>query len=221
MMTNQPSTILTRVRETLATMLATLDLGSILIFQILFPMSQSPTLGAWEHPASIRARVHFSSQATVLTATLEDQDSILGGLETLGSILAAIRTMDSILAPIRTMGSILAVQALVLLALEALEHLLSLLMTMRLRRMPSLHLLSLLTWQEETRDPTSGENKRSHLRRRRMRSEWFFSSLLPSIPSWRPLLATVLLQLKHYLVVSSLLECPKVPMCQEQTSSST
>merc|ERR1719500_1761998 len=211
MMTNQPSTILTRVRETLATMLATLDLGSILIFKILFPMSQSPTLGAWERPASIRARVHFSSQATVLTETLEDQDSILGGLGTLGSILA----------PIRTMGSILAVLALVLLALEALEHLLSLLMTMRLRRMPSLHLLSLLTWQEETRDPTSGENKRSHLRRRRMRSEWFFSSLLPSIPSWRPLLATVLLQLKHSLVVSSLLECPKVPMCQEQTSSST
>merc|ERR1719500_1195280 len=150
MMTNQPSTILTRVRETLATMLATLDLGSILIFKILFPMSQSPTLGAWERPASIRARVHFSSQATVLTATLEDQDSILGGLETLGSILA----------PIRTMGSILAVQALVLLALEASEHQLSLLMTMRLRRMPSLHLHFLLTWQEETRDPTSGENKK-------------------------------------------------------------
>merc|ERR1719264_1843767 len=150
-MTNQQSTILTRVRETLATMLATLDLGSILIFQILFPMSQSPTRGAWERPASIRAKVHFSSQATVLTATLEDQDSILGGLGTLGSILAAIRTMDSILAPIRTLDSILAVQALVLLALEALEHQLSLLMTMMLRRMQSLHLLSLLTWQEETR----------------------------------------------------------------------
>merc|ERR1711971_959837 len=176
-MTIQPSTILTRVRETLATMLATLDLGSILIFQILFPMSQSPTRGAWERPASIRARVHFSSQATVLTATLEDQDSILAGLGTLDSTLAAIRTM----------GSILAVLALVLLGLEALKHPSSLLMTMRLRSKPNLLLHFLLTCQEETRDPTLGETKRSDLwmrkGRRRMTSEWFCSSLLPSIPS--------------------------------------
>merc|ERR1719245_1342651 len=111
---NQQSTILTRARETLDIMLATLDLGSILIFQILFLMSQSPTLGAWEPQASIRVltRMHLSSQATVLTATLEDQDSILAGLGTLDSTLAAIRTLGSILAQTRTMGSILAVLTL-------------------------------------------------------------------------------------------------------------
>merc|ERR1712227_265356 len=114
-MMNQLSTILMRARETLATTLATLDLGSILIFQILFLMSQSQTLEAWEPQASIQAltRMHLSSQATVPTATLEDQDSILAGLGTLDSTLEAIRTM----------GSILAVLALVLLDLEALKHL--------------------------------------------------------------------------------------------------
>merc|ERR1711902_227262 len=101
---------------------------------------------AWERQASIQAlaRMHLSSQATVLTATLEDQDSILAGLETLDSILAATRTM----------GSILAVLALVLLGLEDLKHPSSLLMTMRLRSKPNLLLHFLLTCQEETRDPT-------------------------------------------------------------------